>query len=165
VLVLLGLVGVVRPGERAARPPVQSAADVAALASSTELTDTAPVVTNPADAAGEQPDSSALSALAAPEPNPVGATVRVEVVGSKVWVRAEPDSGTSFTGFLMQGEHKVFRGLQKVSLEVGDAQAVRLRVNGRDVGTPPGSVYRGTITPLTRGLPPGEPRPAKQSAP
>jgi hypothetical protein len=136
-LILLGVLGVVRSGDETAKPPTPSSAEVAALTSGSLDAD---------------------RASASPTPNPAGAVVRVEIVGPKSWIQVEQDGDTVFAGTMQRGQRRVFRGLHDVFLVVANAHAVKLVANGRDVGTPPGTTYRGTFTPMTRELPPSQAR-------
>ncbi len=79
----------------------------------------------------------------APSPSEVvaaadGVVVKLTVTGKKSWVRATagPGGRTLYEGILNQGDTKTFRDKQKVSLVVGNAGAVSLVVNGRDLGEP-----------------------------
>lgn len=137
LLVLLGLLGVVRSGEPTAKAPMPSTAEIAALSAGGLNADRTP---------------------ASPAPNPAGAVVRVEVVGPQAWVQAEQDGTVIFAATMKRGQKKVFRGGQAVYLVIGNARAVKLLANGNDVGTPPGSTYRGTFTPTTSDLPPSQAR-------
>lgn len=136
VLLLLGLLGVVRSGESPASA-TRTTTNLDALA--IPRTDTA---------------------VATPEANPAGAVVRIEVVGQEVWIEGAPDGVVEFAGVLTKGQRRVFRGLDNVRLVVGNSAAVRLRVNGQEVGTPPGTTFRAIVTPTTRGMPPAHVEPS-----
>lgn len=92
-----------------------------------------------------------------PAPNPLGAVVKVEVVGERSWVQAEADGELIFQGTLTTGEERTFRGEDRVYLVFGNAGAVRLYANGQDVGIPDDPTYRGAFTPDTTELPPSQP--------
>lgn len=96
-------------------------------------------------------------AIDSPPPNPMGAVVKVEVIGERSWVQAEADGQTIFQGTLTRGEERTFKGEERVYLVFGNAQAVRIYANGQDVGTPDDPTYRGTFTPETAELPPSQP--------
>jgi cytoskeleton protein RodZ len=80
-----------------------------------------------------------------------GVNVRVRVTGESCWVRVRDARNDTelFEGVLRQGQVRHFKAAQKLSLEFGNAGAVRLVVNGRDVGAPgsPGAVVRVTFGP------------------
>jgi hypothetical protein len=66
-----------------------------------------------------------------------GVTVRLAVTGRASWMRVTTASGkTLFEGTLNKGQTKTFRDKTKVKLLVGNAGAVSLKVNGRDLGAP-----------------------------
>ena len=67
-----------------------------------------------------------------------GVVVKLTVTGKKSWVRATagPGGKTLYEGILDQGETKTFRDKTKVSLVIGNAGAVSLVVNGRNLGEP-----------------------------
>ena len=82
-----------------------------------------------------------------------GVTVRLAVTGRASWMRVTTASGkTLFEGTLNKGQTKTFRDKTKVKLLVGNAGAVSLKVNGRDLGAPGAS---GQVVKLTFG--PGDP--------
>jgi len=66
-----------------------------------------------------------------------GVVVKLAVTGRASWVRVTNNAGkTLFEGTLTKGETKTFRDKTKVKLVVGNAGAVSLNVNGRDLGQP-----------------------------
>lgn len=95
----------------------------------------------PAPAASSSAASTAPSA-SAPSPSDVvaqadGVTVVLTTTGRASWVRVTSATGkTLFEGTLNQGDTKTFRDKTKVSLLIGNAGAVDLTVNGRDLGAP-----------------------------
>jgi len=92
-----------------------------------------------------QPSSSAIAA--AP---PDKVTVKVSVEGGTSWIQATDANGKQlFQDSLHQGESRTWTDDKKIRLIVGNAGAVRLFVNGKDLG-PAGSdgqVVRLTYTP------------------
>lgn len=80
-----------------------------------------------------------------------GVNVRIRVVGESSWVRVRDGRSNEelFEGVLRKGQVRHFKAAQKLSLEFGNAGAVRLVVNGRDIGAPggPGAVVRLTFGP------------------
>ncbi len=82
-----------------------------------------------------------------------GVTVKLAVTGSASWMRVTNASGkTLFEGTLTKGDTKTFRDKTRVKLLVGNAGAVSLKVNGRDLGAPGAS---GQVIKVDFG--PGDP--------
>lgn len=88
------------------------------------------------------------SALAAAPPGKV--TVKISAEGGVSWVQATDHNGKRlFQGSLKKGASQTFTDEKKIKLVVGNAGAVQLFVNGKDLG-PAGSdgqVVRLTYTP------------------
>jgi cytoskeletal protein RodZ len=88
--------------------------------------------------------SSTPSTSASPSTSPSdvvaaadGVVVKLAVTGRASWVRVTNNAGkTLFEGTLTKGQTKTFRDKTKVKLVVGNAGAVSLNVNGRDLGEP-----------------------------
>jgi cytoskeleton protein RodZ len=70
-----------------------------------------------------------------------GVVVKLAVTGKASWVRITggPDKKTLFEGTLSKGQKKTFKDKDQINLLVGNAGAVTLTVNGRDLGEPGGS--------------------------
>jgi len=82
-----------------------------------------------------------------------GVTVELDTVDGKTWVSATgKDSGVIYQNVLGSGRSKTFKDDRQVKLVVGNAGAVHLVVNGRDLGSPGGV---GEVVRLTFG--PGDP--------
>lgn len=81
-----------------------------------------------------------------------GVTVRVTASGGRSWIAATEGTKQVFQGILEDGQSKVFTDDLKVKLVIGSAGAVRLKVNGVDIGSPGTS---GQVVRLTFG--PGDP--------
>jgi len=82
-----------------------------------------------------------------------GVTVKLSVTGRASWMRVTNGSGkTLFEGTLTKGDTKTFRDKTKVKLLVGNAGAVSLKINGRDLGAPGAS---GQVVKVDFG--PGDP--------
>ncbi|MGH2768318.1 MAG: DUF4115 domain-containing protein, partial [Actinomycetota bacterium] len=75
----------------------------------------------------------------------------VSVVERKCWVQATADGVKLFEGKLLGGEVRTFEAKDDLKILFGDLGAVRLELNGRDLGTPgrPGQVGTLTFTPST----------------
>jgi cytoskeleton protein RodZ len=131
---------------------VAAAPSTSPSASATSSTpSTAP--TSPSSAPSTEPTSPA------PSPSDVvaaadGVVVKLTVTGAKSWIRATagPGGKTLYEGIVTQGTTKTFRDKQKVALVIGNAGAVSLVVNGRDLGEPGSG---GQVVKVTFG--PGDP--------
>lgn len=88
------------------------------------------LATPAADAAAPQPSTA--------PPASDRVTVTVRVVGEKAWMEATSgDEQTPvFTGTKFAGDTVTLEAEETLNLVVGDAGAVRLNVNGRDLGPP-----------------------------
>jgi cytoskeletal protein RodZ len=62
-----------------------------------------------------------------------GVTMDVRPSG-RVWLQVESDTQVVFSGVIMPGDRRSWRGDRVVSLHVGDAALVDVQVNGRAVG-------------------------------
>lgn len=94
-----------------------------------------------------------VAAEAAPElPLPAPAAVdgvRLALrAGDVSWLRVVADDRRVFEGFVRPGESRVWDARQTLSVIIGNAAAVSVHVNGRDLGTlgGPGEVVRRTFT-------------------
>ncbi len=83
--------------------------------------------------AGEGPGGSDPGGNSGDEPS--GAlTVGVEVEGGAAWIRVHADSETVFEEVAPPGFSRTFEASRVVGIRAGDAGAVRVEVNGQDVG-------------------------------
>ncbi|MCM2425772.1 helix-turn-helix domain-containing protein [Streptomyces sp. RKAG337] len=98
----------------------------------------------PADPKPE-PSNSAIAAA------PVGkVTVKLTADVGKSWIQATDSTGKPlFAGNLEKGDAKTFTDDKKIKLVIGDAGAIKLFVNGKDLGPAgtDGQVVRLTFTP------------------
>ncbi|SEG03817.1 protein RodZ, contains Xre-like HTH and DUF4115 domains [Actinacidiphila yanglinensis] len=88
------------------------------------------------------------SAIAAAPPGKV--TVKVSAEGGASWIQATDGNGKQlFQASLKEGESKTWTDDKKIKLVVGNAGAVQLFVNGKDLGPAgdKGQVVRLTYTP------------------
>jgi cytoskeletal protein RodZ len=81
-----------------------------------------------------------------------GVTVRITASGGRSWIAATEGTKQVFQGILEDGQSKTFSDDLKVKLVIGSAGAVKLKVNGQDLGSPGGN---GQVVRLTFG--PGDP--------
>jgi cytoskeletal protein RodZ len=136
LLLILSLAGIVKPPGRevAAPPPNPGTPEQTASPQSPSVLAKAPAA--PEAQAPEQP------------PSAEGITVVVSAV-DRCWMRVEIDGDRahSFQGTLPAGTSRTFQGVQSIKATFGNLTAVRLTINGRDVGQPgaPGQIV-GTYT-------------------
>jgi cytoskeleton protein RodZ len=91
--------------------------------------DAPPVVTQPA--APVTPNSADSTESRAPAPKPRAAlTVQLEAT-DPVWVAASADGQRTIYRTMRPGERETLRGDREIAIRVGDAGAVRLRINDR----------------------------------
>lgn len=104
------------------------------------------------------PKMSQAAARAATDnaPNPLGATVRVDVIGEASWIEAHSDGQSVFGETLLRGESRTFKGRETVLLFIARPKDVRIMANGRVLPTPDAPSYRGEFTPATSDLPPNK---------
>jgi cytoskeletal protein RodZ len=104
--------------------------------------------TLPSLPASAQPSSQASASPSAPVAAANGVTL-VLVAEKRVWIKAASDGLVLFEGIVVAGESKTFTDPDAIDLTVGNAGAVRLILNGRDLGTPgsTGGVYRARFGP------------------
>lgn len=111
--------------------------------------------TAPASAAPPAPvDPAAASPVFPP-----GVTVVIKAVGGRSWVRASDSDGRKlFETTLAKGESRTVSDPERVKLGIGNPGAVRLTVNGKDVG-----VAGREGTAVNRTFVPGDPTPQMDS--
>ncbi|HWL37710.1 MAG TPA: helix-turn-helix domain-containing protein [Frankiaceae bacterium] len=103
------------------------------------------------------PTAAAPSQPAASEtPGPIagyvpgdGVTMRVTIAAARSWVTVRADGKVIFQGTMNAGETKDFTAKRGMGVVLGNAGAVRLVVNGKDLGSPGrnGEVVRLNFTP------------------
>lgn len=113
---------------------------------------TSAVVSGSVSPSASAPSTSPSPTVVAELPSSDGVSVRLTVVGSKSWVSATASGKTVFQGLLSKGQTKTFTDPALVKLVVGNAAAVTLVVNGRDLGAAGSS---GEVVRLSFG--PGDP--------
>jgi cytoskeletal protein RodZ len=80
---------------------------------------------------------SPTASTPAPRPAPAGVTVRLRASGGSSWVAVTNSGGAQvFQGILSDGQAREFRDARQLSVRFGNSPAVRVTVNGRDVGPP-----------------------------
>jgi cytoskeletal protein RodZ len=120
--------------------PVTTSAPQVADQPATAATSNPPAVV-PSDSA---PDGASAPLASAPSTAPTevalsGVNVRVTVTGAKCWLRVSDASAAGpstviFEDTLDQGATQQFTATRKLSLLIGNAGAVTLNVNGRELG-------------------------------
>lgn len=101
----------------------------------------------------EIPKAAAAVARVEVAPNPMGATVTVQVIGEESWVEVEADGQRLFGETLVRGESRTFKGQERVVLFVARAREVSIVANGTILGTPDLDSYKAVFTPTTSELP------------
>jgi cytoskeleton protein RodZ len=105
-----------------------------------------PIAAPPSPTATSRPVTPPPSAVAQLNPNVAIALVRV--TGDRTWMSVETLSGRLlFQGLLSSGQSRVFRDVRGLRMVIGNAPAVDLVANGRDIGAPrsSGNVAHVTI--------------------
>jgi hypothetical protein len=126
VLLLIGLVSVFSPNGSPAGTP-----DALPLTTATPSPTVAPPVATQTPAiAGQIPGS--------------GVFLRVKIVNTRSYVTVKADGKTAFQGLMTFPAQQDFSAKKTIHLVIGNAAAVTLVVNGRDLGSPgrPGEVVR-----------------------
>jgi cytoskeletal protein RodZ len=93
------------------------------------------IITASASPSNSASESVAPSAAASPE---IVGGVTVELIASRgiTWLYAANENGeVLFSGQVREGETKTFNAAKQVNLRVGNAGAVDISVNGKDVGS------------------------------
>ena len=152
VVVAVGLISML-----ARRTPATTVADTTPTPSPTVSASqkATPSVTASASASATSSASTKPSASPSTSPTDVvaqadGVTVKLVVTGRASWVRVTTGGGaTLYEGTLTTGDTKTFRDKSKIKLLLGNAGAVTLKVNGRDLGSPGsgGQVLKLTFVP------------------
>jgi hypothetical protein len=135
VLLIVALVSVFStntPNAPDAVRPLSSASPTPTAAAAPSATPTPPLV------AGQIPGS--------------GVFLRVRIVNTRSWVTVRADGKTIHEGLMRQGDLKDFSAKNKIQVVFGNAGAVNMVVNGRDLGSPGRS---GQVVRLEFG--PGDP--------
>jgi hypothetical protein len=129
IIVILAVISVLMPNDRSGQPASSNAGGASA---------------NPPAARHVIP-----AAPATPSPSPVAlapVTLRLQVTDAKSWVRVTNSGGAVvFQGVLDTGQVREFTDKAQLRVILGDAGAVRLTVNGKDLG-PAGA--RGDVVRL-----------------
>nr|WP_269205065.1 DUF4115 domain-containing protein [Motilibacter aurantiacus] len=118
----------------------------------------APAGVTGAPTPGATPTPSGAAPAATPTRKPpvvaanpdAGVRVVVAATAGQCWLRATGEDGKRlFEGIVAKGESRQFTDAEVVSLLVGDAGAVSLTVNGKQIGAPGarGEIARAQFTP------------------
>lgn len=99
-----------------------------------------PVGAAPAPAtstATSSPPSSPAASRSPSRPPAQGVTLRLRADGGSSWVSVrDSDGGEIFQGVLADGQARQFRDARRIDVRFGNSPAVRVTLNGRDVGAP-----------------------------
>ncbi|WP_406153563.1 helix-turn-helix domain-containing protein [Streptomyces sp. NBC_01023] len=99
--------------------------------STTATKGASPKPSKPADPKPSSPSASDSAIAAVPKDK---VTVKLSAVDDKSWISAKAHNGKLlFDGVLAKGESKTFTDAQQVDLILGNAGAIQLFVNGKDV--------------------------------
>ena len=120
--------------------------------SSTPASSTAGTPSSHAPSVSHSPSSKPSNSDLAQVPPAKGVVVKVAAVDGNCWVQAKAGTRVLYEGTLQAGTSKTFTDDKQVKLILGNSGAVRLNVNGRNLGSPAAS---GQISRLTFG--PGDP--------
>jgi cytoskeletal protein RodZ len=141
IVVVIGFVGftMVKGGDDGGRASMAEGA--------TPTTGTsAPAVPGTKKPADPKPDPTDSAIAAAPQDK---VTVQVSAPDGRSWISAKDHNGQLlFDGLLEQGDSRTFQDSSRIDLVLGDAGAIRLHVNGKEIQDDfrPGAVERLTYT-------------------
>ncbi|MGW4392823.1 helix-turn-helix domain-containing protein [Streptomyces sp. NPDC004685] len=143
IVAVIGFVGFTAFGGSDDDGSKQQAAEGATPSSGKPKPTQTPKATKPTD---PKPDPTDSAIAAAPRDK---VTVKINAADGRSWISAKDHNGRiMFDGLLEEGESKTFQDSQKVDLVLGDAGAIQLYVNGKQVDNEfePGQVERLTYT-------------------
>lgn len=102
------------------------------------------------------PESQQTPSRVAEVPPVQGVQVKVDITGTRSWMRVQADGREDpiFEGILRSGESRTFEGTDQLIILFGNLGAVKITVNGRELGVPgnTGETGRLVFTPDTTGL-------------
>jgi cytoskeletal protein RodZ len=100
--------------------------------------------TSPTPSASVSPTTHASAGPLAGQVRGTGVFLRVKVVNTRSYVTVKADGKTTYQGLLTAPASMDFTAKKTIHLVIGNAAAVQLVVNGRDLGSPgrPGEVVR-----------------------
>nr|WP_237695021.1 RodZ domain-containing protein [Streptomyces sp. SID5468] len=142
IVAVIGFVGftLISGGKGGHRPAEQTTAQAKATGRPQPPPAAAPSTPSPAE-----PSRSALAAVPADK-----VTVKLVTDKGKSWVAVSGDNGKSlFEGLMNPGDSRTFTDDKRISLVVGNGGAVRMFVNGKDLGPAggDGQLVRTDFTP------------------
>ncbi len=120
---------------------------------------------------GEEPSevplvqANAVQELSTDTTNPMGAIVRVQVIGEASWIEATSDGQLVFAGTLYAGESRTFKGDDRVLIFLARAREVAITANGKMFGSPKEPSYMAVFTPATQALPSHDPHADEEPSP
>mgnify|MGYP003857624737 CR=1 FL=1 len=65
---------------------------------------------------------------------PQGVNLKLDVTGDACWTQVVVDGKPAFEGMLTGGDVQVFQGREKIWIKLGNAGAVRIEFNGKEIG-------------------------------
>jgi cytoskeleton protein RodZ len=90
-------------------------------------------------------------------PTITGTVVRVEAISHDVWLQVDADGHKIFANTLRRGDFRTFKGDDEIVITLTRSSDIRVTANGKVLGSPKVSPYRGVFTPGTSMMPPNEP--------
>ncbi len=90
-------------------------------------------------------------------PTITGTVVRVEAISHDVWIQVDADGHKIFANTLRRGDFRTFKGSDQIVVTLSRSSDIRITANGKLLGSPSGSPFRGVFTPGTTKMPPNEP--------
>jgi hypothetical protein len=118
ILLVLSLIGVMGPITNPATPPITPE--------------------DPAVRPTGAPGAPSQDVVQGPT-NFEGVNLKIQVIEDKCWIGAYVDGNeaqAAFQGTLVSGQERTFEAQRNVKLVIGNLGAVRIFLNGRDLGTP-----------------------------
>jgi len=92
---------------------------------------------SPAPSAPPAPPASSVPPVTSPRgnnPSPPGVSLVLDVVQDSCWMRVVVDGETKFEGELTARQSRSFSGKERINVRLGNAGAVLVQVNGRNLG-------------------------------
>lgn len=82
----------------------------------------------------DQPASPPVSSVLEDNTSPQGVSLVLDVVQDSCWMRVVVDGETKFEGELTARQSRSFSGKERIKVKLGNAGAVKVQVNGRNLG-------------------------------
>ena len=105
---------------------------------------------SPSPAAAPKPAAVVPPPSPTPPPAPKDVEVRIAAIGADSWLNVTGDDGrVLFDNLLPAGATQSFKGAKQLGVTLGNASAVHMNLNGKDLGAAggPGQVVHWTLNP------------------